>query len=842
MAPAQIAARISEIARTPILLVASDYDGTLAPLVDDPAAAVPHRESVAALRHLATMPDTHVAVISGRSLRDLATLSRLPAEIHLVGSHGSEFDAGFASALTADQLELRNVISSELAALAATTDGFMTEAKPASIAFHYRNAPAEAGEAAVQQILDGPGSRPGVQVKLGKDVIELTVVATSKGTALDRVRAMVAAEAVVFLGDDVTDEDAFVTLQGPDLGIKVGAGETAATERLADTTATAQFLAQLCEAREAWLLGGNIAPIHEHSLLSDQRAVALVAPDARINWLCLPAPDSPSVFAELLGGRSAGYYAISPLGNGAPISQDYLERSLVLRTRWADVTLTDYLDCSGDRPDEPAGRVNLIRVLEGHGEVEIDFAPRFDYGRSFERHELFEDWLTVFGGNQRLELHAPGVAWDITDEQEFRAVGRVTLTGEPLVLTMLYGADADLERLPESERRKQTLVHWRSWVDRLNLENTVAPKDVRRSALTLKALCHQPTGSVLAAATTSLPEVVGGVRNWDYRHCWPRDAAMSAQALVRLGSTDEAVALLEWLSERVEALPGPEQLRPVYPLVGDAPIPEATLPHLHGYRGSRPVRIGNAAEQQVQLDVFGPIVDLVHEMALAGMTISERQWQLVIAMVQAVEDRWHEPDHGIWEERRPQRHHVHSKVMCWMAVNRALRIGRLTGRSYPDGWELLASIIADDVVEYGWNEKVGAYTIAYGDTELDAAALHLGLSGLLAADDPRFASTIRAIERELRVGPVVYRYRLDDGLPGHEGGFLLCTSWLIEAYVLAGQHDEAEALFKRYRGLLGSTGLLSEEYEPSTNTMLGNHPQAYSHLGLINAALALSLP
>ena len=241
----------------------------------------------------------------------------------------------------------------------------------------------------------------------------------------------------------------------------------------------------------------------------------------------------------------------------------------------------------------------------------------------------------------------------------------------------------------------------------------------------------------------------------------------------------------------------------------------------------------------MQLDVFGPVVELVYRLARRDEPITDAIWQLVQDMVAAVSRRWHEPDHGIWEERRPQRHHVHSKVMCWMAVDRAMCIGTLTRRHVPTTWRPLRQLIADDVIARGWNPAVGAYTIAYGDTELDASVMWIGLSGLLPASDPRFVATVKAIERELRNGTIVYRYRLDDGLPGDEGGFLICTAWLIEAYVMLDQHEDARILFDRYVDLAGHTGLLSEAYEPSTKLMLGNHPQAYSHLGLINAALAL---
>ncbi len=344
-----IKTRLAEIARTPTLLVACDYDGTLAPLVKDPQLAYPHRESIAALRALASYPDTHVAVVSGRSLRDLAALSRLPSEIHLVGSHGSEFDAGFLEELDQNQIALRKSIASEIEQISLTAPGFLIEKKPASVAFHYWTADADDAKKAVQLILDGPAKRPGITIKNGKMVIELAVLATHKGTAIDRLRHQVAADAVLFFGDDVTDEDAFATLSGPDLGVKIGPGETAANVRLASTQDTSKTLALLCELRRAWFEGEDAPPIEQHSLLSDQRTVALTTPDARITWMCHPRADSPSVFAELVGGPHAGYFAVRALADSPPISQRYLPGTLILETKWPDLMVTDYLDLADGR-------------------------------------------------------------------------------------------------------------------------------------------------------------------------------------------------------------------------------------------------------------------------------------------------------------------------------------------------------------------------------------------------------------------------------------------------------------------------------------------------------------
>ena len=842
MVAEEVDARLRELARVPVLLVACDYDGTLAPIIDNPDEARPLRESVAALRQLAAMPDTHVAVISGRALRDLAALSRLPEEIHLVGSHGTEFDVGFADDLSSEQRDLRDRVLGELNDIARRDHGFIVEPKPAGVAFHYRKAEPEIAAIAVQDVLSGPGSRDGVHVKTGKMVVELSVLDLNKGDALDRLRTDVSAEAVIFAGDDVTDEDAFARLTGPDLSLKVGPGPTLARGRLHDPQSVAQMLALVAERRRAWLMGEHDLAIERHSLLSDQRTVALVTSDASVNWMCHPRADSPAVFAGLLGGARAGHFSISRHDNSPPISHRYLDGTMVVETRWSDVTVTDYLDCSRGRPFKSAGRTTLVRVIEGTGKIDIEFAPRLDFGRAPTGLHMIHDGLEITGAAETMMLTAPGLSWDIVDDGPHQtAVAHVQLDGAPLELMLRLGVPGRFgwSETDEADRREATEQYWRDWTNKLTLPS-VAAEEAERSALVIKALCHQPSGAILAAATTSLPEVMGGVRNWDYRYCWPRDASMSAAALLALGSSQEACHLLDWILHRVEHLPGPEQLRPVYPLVGDEALPEAVLPELAGYAGSRPVRIGNAAEHQVQLDVFGPVVDLAWRLCEAQVTLTDQHWEVVKAVVGAVASRWHEPDHGIWEERRPPRHHVHSKVMCWMAVDRAIKIAQRIDPELALYWSPLRHRIAADVILNGWNEQRRSYTTAYGSTDMDASLLWIGLSGLLPPDDSRFVSTLKAVESELRDGQTVYRYRHDDGLPGVEGGFLICASWLIEAYALIGQLDDARALFDRYLDLCGPTGLLPEQYDPASERLLGNHPQAYSHLGLINAAIALS--
>lgn len=833
---------IDNVASSPVVLVACDYDGTLADHVDDPDRAFPVRESIIALRSLAALPDTHVAVISGRAVRDLASLSRLPDEIHLVGSHGSEFEAGYVTGLDDPARALLDGLTSDLRAVAAGTPGALVERKPASLAFHYRSVDPDVVPALVDGILNGPAKRPGVRVKHGKNVIELAVVDTDKGTAITRLRQLVGADVVFFLGDDITDEDGFAVLAGPDVGVKVGPGDTKAAHRVDDPRDVARLLAVTFEKRRAWLEGDAAPPIERHSLLSDQRTLALLTPDARVSWLCHPRVDSPAVMAELLGGPSAGAFGVSPDPYRPPLEQRYVGDSMVVETRWADLRVTDYLDVSHGRVYEPPGRTDLVRVLEGAGPVLIDYAPRFDFGRVPAHFDVTDEGLTLTGSSDIIKLHAPGVQWEIVEEgQHQRARGRATLRpGEPLVLEMQLGGNGGGPwHANEPDRRRGTIEHWDRWAAALRLP-PVAPAMVRRSALLLKALCYQPTGSILAAGTTSLPESIGGVRNWDYRYCWPRDGSVAAAALLAVGSSYEAVAFLDWLSDRVANVSHPERLRPLYPVAGDDYIPEAVIPTLKGYLGSRPVRIGNLAEHQVQMDMFGPIVDLVRRLGQAGVMIGDRYWNLVVAIGDAVCRRWMEPDHGIWEERRQRRHHVHSKVMCWQVLDAGIAIARASGRPVPEHWVSAREEVHADVLTNGWNERVGAFTAAYGDDDIDSAVLQLALVGFLPHDDWRVRSTVAAVEREMREGETVYRYKHDDGLPGKEGGFLICTAWLIETLAQTGREADARSLFDRYIDLAGPTGLLAEEFDPVTERALGNVPQAYSHAGLIQAACTLA--
>jgi trehalose 6-phosphate phosphatase len=827
---------ITRLARTPRLLVGCDYDGTLS---SGPAtgAAISFTDAVAVLRSIAELPQTEAAVISGRPLRDLAVLSRLPSEIRLVGSHGSEFDPEFIRGLGADASVLRMRLTAELSQLADACAGASVEAKPAGVLLHLHEAATADAESVAEEIRRGPATWPGVEALYSRTGIELSVVPIDKGHALDELRRDFAADAVFFTGDEVTDEKAFSRLSGNDVSIKLGPGETAAAHRVSSTAEVVAALTLLFEERHSWLHGNRVPRIERLSMLADGRSVALLTPDARVTWFCHPRPDSPAVFADLLGGPDAGHFTVAPRRPALPLGQRYLPGTMTVETRWPGLMVTDYL-----QTQTPARRTVLLRVVSGTAAADIEFAPRPEFGQVPIRLVAEDGGLRVIGAGDPMRLSAPGVDWEITsDGQHDTARARVQPSpGNALVLEFLCGPENRTEpRLSEPERREQSGAYWANWLHKLSLPplNTAL---VARSALTLRGLCHTELGGILAAATTSLPEDFGGIRNWDYRYCWIRDGAMTAQTLVSLGSFGEAEAFLSWLHRVLETVDGPELLNPLYTLAGERLSAESTIANLAGYAGSRPVRVGNLADEQLQLDVFGPVAELVAELAHRRGHLSAEDWSLTRSMVEAVARRWFEPDHGIWEERSRPRHHVYSKVMCWVAVDRALTIAAEFDRYTDPTWSALRDRIAEEVLRDGWNPAARSYTTAYDGEDLDAASLHIGLSGLLDVRDQRFVDTVAAVEAELRHGPTVYRYRRHDGLTGDEGGLHICTSWLIEAYHRVGRFDDARELFKHLIDAAGPTGLLPEEYDPVAERSLGNHPQAYSHLGLIRCAQLLS--
>jgi len=830
---------LQRLAATRHLLVATDFDGVLAPIAPTPDVVRPDPEAIAALSRLSVMPRTSAAIISGRALRDLRTALPDDHWFLLFGSHGAESDLLVHAPGSATPVSVLARIIAVFREAAATHPSFLIEEKPFGAALHFRLAPDAFAVPAIRharRLL----AEAGIAVREGAFVIEASTRDSHKGQAIEALRRRVAADAVVCIGDDLTDEDAFAALAPDDLSIKVGPGETRARFRLARQSLVAEVLSELADLRAAHLASASAPPIEKLSVLSDQRTVAMIDHRASLRWMCVPRIDSTATFASLLSTPDAGSFDIAPLHDEGDPLQHYEPDTFLLRSVWPSLQVRDYLDCAGGRAYQRAGRTDLLRVVDASAPALVRFAPRPDFARVPARLVIHPDGIELSDSADPMVLRSPGVSWRIIEEGRHQsAVAELPPRPEPYLFELRCGTSSLGESvMTEPRRREQTMRFWQSWTASLRVPQRYAQL-VKRSALVLKALTHGPTGAIAAAGTTSLPEDPGGVRNWDYRFCWPRDAAFAASALVMLGNTGHAMKLADWMLGVLDRIESPERLRPIYTVSGGNLAPEAEIPDLAGYCSSRPVRIGNAAAMQVQLDVFGPLTEMVLLAARHGAPVTPEHWRLVEAMVRAVARRWREPDHGIWEIRLPPRHHVHSKVMCWVTADRALQLAQLYLGREPEDWRVLRDAIAADVLARGFNTDLGAFTTAYDIPELDAAALQVGLSGLLPAHDPRFTSTVRAIESSLRRGAGVYRYLFDDGIPGREGAFLLCSFWLVEAYCLCGRDSDASELFESIVALAGPTGLLPEQYCPRAGLALGNHPQAYSHAALISAAVRL---
>lgn len=832
------ATHIHALATTPVLAVVCDFDGTLSYMTDHPADAVPAQQALAQLRAIAALPRTYGGIVSGRSLSDLGTRLGPTPRLLLVGGHGAEH-AHRPPPESGGRRE--EELLTELRQVESAYAGAVLEPKPAGPALHYRHV-----EPALRDRLlsdsEALAARLGVvPLRHGIMVVEFPLLRANKGEAVRDLIMQVGASALVYVGDDRTDEDAFGVLHSPHLGVKVGPGPTSAATRLGSVDEVASFLGALLQARSEHVTQDRPPAIDHHAMLSDQRSIAFTAPSGRVVWFGTPCADSPPLFASLVGGPGAGYFEVAPADEPQEAAPEraYEGSTLISVSRFRRFSVTDYLDCSGGRAFQRAGRTDFVRVVDGTGPVRITFAPRLDFGRVSTRLRVLPDGLLVEGSVDPIVLVSPGVRWIIEpDGTHHTAVAELDIPAGGLSLELRVGTASTARGPSEVGRRKATAAFWNGWAAAMRT-TTLHTDLVRRSALIIKALCYGPSGAILAAGTTSLPEQLGGGRNWDYRFCWVRDAAMSAAALVRLGSTGHAMKFLDWLLAIVDDLDSPERLRPIYTVRGTELGPEGEVAGLCGYESSRPVRVGNGAAHQVQLDVFGPVADLVCMMAECGAPLTPDHRRLLDAMVRAVARRWREPDHGIWEIRGPLRHHVHSKALCWHAVDRAIRARELLGEPIREEEAALRDEIREDILARGFNPKAGAFTAHYGSTDLDAAAMLVGLTGLLPPRDDRFVSTVRSIERHLRVGDGVLRYRYDDGLPGSEGAFHLCTGWLIESLWLIGEADRARALLDAYAAQAGPLGLYSEERELHSGRPLGNYPQAYSHLALINAAVRL---
>jgi len=585
------------------------------------------------------------------------------------------------------------------------------------------------------------------------------------------------------------------------------------------------------------------ARIEDYGLIGDLQTAALVSRHGCIDWLCFPRFDSGACFAALLGDEENGRWSLRPASDITSAQRRYRGDTLVLETELACddgvVRLIDFMPPRGEAPDV----VRIVEGVEGTVPMKMRMSIRFDYGSIVPWVRRKDEGLHAVAGPDALLLATPIdlVGRNLHTEAEFDVAPGDRV---PFVLTW-FPSNQDL---PQHTDAEQALVDtdsfWREWVtDCVHVGRFREP--LVRSLVTLKALTYAPTGGIVAAATTSLPEALGGVRNWDYRYCWLRDATLTLLALVRAGYEDEARAWRDWLLRAIAGRPGEVQI--MYGIAGERRLTELELEWLDGYEGSRPVRIGNAASGQLQLDVYGEVADALYHARQAGIGASPDAWALNKKLLEWLEDGWRQPDEGIWEVRGPRRHFVHSKVMAWVAFDRAVRSVEEYEREGPvDRWRQLRDEIHDDVCREGFSEKLGAFTQSYGMDRLDASLLMIPLVGFLPADDERVVGTVAAIERELVEDGLVARYRADeentgvDGLPPGEATFLPCSFWLAQVYAMQGRLDEAETLFERLLGLRNDLGLLSEEYDVEAGRLVGNFPQAFTHLTLVDAALTLA--
>ncbi len=580
--------------------------------------------------------------------------------------------------------------------------------------------------------------------------------------------------------------------------------------------------------------------IEDYALIGDLHSAALVSRGGGIDWLCLPRFDSPACFAALLGGDQAGTWQLAPSSGGPATRRRYREDSLILETEWDTaegcVRVIDTMPPRGRAPDV----VRIVEGVRGRVRMRMVLRLRFDYGHDIPWVRRQGEDLTAIAGPDAVWLRTPVPLHgeDLTTVAEFEVDA-----GQRVPFVLTYGASWQDRPDPVDPEKAldDTETFWRGWMSGCDYDGPWKD-EVHRSLVVLKALTYAPTGGIVAAATTSLPEQLGGPRNWDYRYCWLRDATFTLQALLGTGFVAEAKAWREWL---VRAVAGdPAELQIMYGLDGKRRLPEEEVPWLAGYEGSKPVRVGNAAAQQFQLDVWGEVLDGLHLARESGMEPNDTAWDVQRALLDYLEGHWCDPDKSLWEIRGPARQFVHSKVMAWVGVDRAVRT---VGNHHLDGpldhWRQLRRQIHDDVCTNGYDAEHNTFTQSYGSDQLDAALLLIPRVGFLPYRDPRVIGTIEAIQNRLCRDGFVLRYQpqtSDDGLPGGEGVFLACSFWLADALAGVGRTQEATDLFRRLLRLRNDVGLLSEEYDTENDRQVGNTPQAFSMVGLINTARNLS--
>ena len=586
-----------------------------------------------------------------------------------------------------------------------------------------------------------------------------------------------------------------------------------------------------------------MALIEDYALVGDLETAALVSRDGVVDWLCVPRFDSPAVFAALLGDEENGRWTLQPEDEFRSAARRYRGDTLVLETELetADgaVRLIDFMPPRVTNPD-------LVRIVEGvRGEVDMkmELVLRFDYGSIVPWVRTLEGTLVAIAGPDALLLRTP-VEHHGRDLKTYASFRVSEGDRVPFVLRWFPSNEAPPDPIEPEAALADTLAFWEDWSSRCTYDGRWHDA-VRRSLITLKALTYAPTGGIVAAPTTSLPEWIGGVRNWDYRYCWLRDATLTLLALSRAGYVDEAGEWRDWLLRAIAG--APEDLQIMYGVAGERRLTELELPWLAGYEGSRPVRIGNGASGQRQLDVYGEVVDALYQARRQGLAPSDDAWRLTGKVFEWLESGWREPDEGIWEVRGPRRHFTHSKVMAWVAFDRAVKTVELLGRDGPlERWKAARAAIKDEVLREGYNVERKAFTQYFGSDRLDASCLLIPLVGFLPATDERVVGTVTAIEEELVREGFVRRYLADeenmdvDGLPPGEGAFLPCSFWLAAVLHQQGRRDDAVELYERLLGLRNDLGLISEEYDPERGRLVGNFPQAFTHIGIVETAFTLS--
>lgn len=583
-----------------------------------------------------------------------------------------------------------------------------------------------------------------------------------------------------------------------------------------------------------------MARVEDYALIGDLHTAALVSTEGSIDWLCLPHFDSPACFAALLDTRDAGHWLLSPVDGGTCTRRAYVEDTLVLETEWVTasgtVRVIDFMPIRNKAPDV----VRIVVGVSGAVQMRSELRLRFDYGRvvPWVRHDV--DEMRAIAGPDAVRLCSPvtseGKDWATVAEFSVQPSDRV-----PFVLTWSPSHVRESRRIDAEEALAETSTFWTNWSGQGAPVDGPYREPIKRSLLTLKALTYRPTGAIVAAATTSLPERIGGSRNWDYRYCWLRDSTYTLQALLAAGYLAEAKAWREWLLRSIAG--DPSTLQIMYSIDGTRRLPEAELPWLAGYENSSPVRTGNQASGQLQLDVWGETLDSLHLAREAGIHTSADAWAIQVALMEHLEGQWQEPDNGLWEVRGDRRHFTHSKVMAWVAAD---RMSRAVATHHLEGpgkrWEALRDEIRADVLAHGYDSENNTFTQSYDSKVLDASLLMIPRVGFLPGTDPRVKGTIAAIQNGLTQDGLVLRYQTDeadDGLPGHEGVFLACSFWLVDALHGAGERKQATTLFERLLTLRNDVGLLSEEWDPHAKRQLGNTPQAFSHFALVTSAFQL---